>query len=85
MKPEVCQCPGCICELGGDAVRRGDRYYCCGPCAEGHGQDRSCRDPECPCLDKARARRGHPVQDSAPAAAEHAPEESFPAREFVSR
>lgn len=100
MKPEVCQCPGCICELDGDAVRRGDRYYCCQACAEGHGQDQSCRDPECPCIDKARERRsrqgppgkvpasGVPVSrvpaDSPQAASEPAPEQTFRAGEPLS-
>ncbi|WP_448680955.1 metallothionein [Pseudomonas nicosulfuronedens] len=88
MKPEVCQCPGCICELDGAAVRRGDRYYCCEPCAEGHGQDQSCRDPECPCVDKARERRSQREQrtmEDAQAPLDQSLEETFAAREPLPR
>lgn len=77
MSPEVCQCPGCICELDASAVRRGDEYFCCQSCAEGHPQEQVCRDPECPCTDQARQRRAESQLD-------HSLEETFPASDPIS-
>ncbi|MCJ1886989.1 metallothionein [Pseudomonas sp. LA21] len=78
MNPEVCQCPGCICELDDSAVRRGDEFFCCQSCAEGHQHhEQVCRDPECPCTDQARKR-------SAESQLDHSLEETFPASDPIS-
>ncbi|MCP8466239.1 metallothionein [Pseudomonas sp. ZM23] len=77
MNSEVCQCPGCICELDDSAVRRGDQFFCCQACADGHHQERACRDPECPCTDRAR-------QNSSDSQLDHSLEETFPASDPIS-
>ncbi|MNE45560.1 Prokaryotic metallothionein [compost metagenome] len=76
VNPEICECPGCLCELDSTAVRKGEQHFCCEACAEGHGNSDTCRDPECPCADKARRAREKQL--------DHSLEETFPASDPIS-
>lgn len=79
MQPDICTCPGCICELDDTAIRKGDQYFCCEGCAQGHAGQRGCREPECPCADKAR--RSPPSEENK---LDHSLEETFPASDPIS-
>jgi len=78
MKPDICDCPNCICELDDAAVREGDRYFCCQACAQGHPEDRQCKDPECPCADRGKVKKAQERQ------LDHSLEETFPASDPIS-
>lgn len=47
-----CACDRCSCEISlEDSIKKGDKYYCCEACANGHVNDQSCKMSDCNCGD----------------------------------
>ncbi|WP_036480220.1 metallothionein [Myxosarcina sp. GI1] len=47
-----CACDRCQCDVSlEEAIKKGDRYYCCEACANGHVNDESCKHQDCSCGD----------------------------------
>jgi hypothetical protein len=45
-----CACDRCSCEISlEDAIKKGDQYYCCEACANGHVNDAGCKMSGCGC------------------------------------
>ena len=45
-----CACDRCNCEMSLEqAIKKGDLYYCCEACANGHVNDQSCHNSKCNC------------------------------------
>ena len=45
-----CACDRCNCEISlEEAIKKGDNYYCCEACANGHINDSSCHNSKCNC------------------------------------
>lgn len=47
-----CACDRCSCEISlEDAIKKGDQYYCCQACANGHvdANEKGCKMSGCGC------------------------------------
>ena len=45
-----CACDRCSCEISSEeAIKKGDEYYCCEACANGHINDQKCKMSDCDC------------------------------------
>lgn len=45
-----CACDRCQCEISLEAaIKKGDQYYCCQACANGHVDDQKCQMSGCSC------------------------------------
>lgn len=45
-----CDCSRCSCEISlANAIKRGNKNYCCEACANGHESDQGCKMSGCGC------------------------------------
>lgn len=45
-----CACDRCSCEISLEAaIKKGDNYYCCAACADGHINEQGCKMSNCHC------------------------------------